>query len=102
MRSSAAKRARKQRRVGEAGEAVLRRGARHGDGALGQRVEAVALEIVGRNHRLLVADDDAQAEIVAFGALRFLHRAVAHLDRQRDRADGERVGLIGAGAAGGG
>ena len=51
--------------------------------------------------RLLVADDDAQAEIVAFGALQFLDRAVAHLDRQRDRANGQRVGLIGAGAAGG-
>ena len=45
-------------------------------------IEAVAFEIVGRNHRLLVADDHAQAEIVALGALRFLDRAVAHLDRQ--------------------
>ena len=80
-RSSAGKRLRELRRVGKAGEAILGRGARHGDGALGERVEAIALEIVGRNDRLLAADKDAQAEIVAFGALRFLDRAVAHLDR---------------------
>jgi thioredoxin reductase (NADPH) len=58
----------------------LGRGTRHGDGALGERVEAVALEVVGGNDRLLAADNDAQAEIVAFGALRLLDRAVAHLD----------------------
>ena len=56
------------------------------------------LMIVGRDRRLLVADQDAQADIVAFGALRFLDRAVAHVDRQRDRAHGDRVGLVGAGA----
>ena len=39
-------------------------------------------------------------EIVAFGALQFLDRAVAHLDRQRHAAHGEGVGLVGAGALG--
>ena len=92
---------RQLRAVGQPGEAVFRRRACHRDRALGQRIEAFALEIVGRNDRLLAADDDAQAEIVSLGALRFLDRAVAHLDRQRDRANGQRVGLIGAGAAGG-
>ena len=64
--------------------------------------KAVAVEIVGRDHRLLPADQHAQAQIVAFGALRFLDRAVAHLDRQRHAAHGDRVGRIGAGALGGG
>ena len=87
-----------QRRIGESGEFVLRRGARHGDGALGQRIDAVALDVVGRDRRLLVADQHAQADVVAFGALRFLDRAVAHVDRQRHRAHRDRIGLVGAGA----
>ena len=94
--------ARQQRRIGEPGEAVVGRGARHGDRALGESGDAVAVEIVGRDHRLLPADEDAQADVVAFGALRFLDRAVAHLDRQRHAAHGDRVGLVGAGALGGG
>ena len=48
---------------------------------------------------MLVADDHAQPEIVALGALRFLNGAVANLDRERYRADRERISLIGAGAA---
>jgi len=79
-----------------------RRGARHGDGALGKAGKAAAVEIVGRDHRLLAADEDAKPKIVAFGALRFLHGAVAHLDRQRHAAHGDGVGLVGAGALGGG
>ena len=82
---------------GKPGEPVFRRGARHRHRAFGQGAEAVAFEIIGRDHRLFVADDDAQPEVVAFGALRFLDRAVAHLDRKRHRADRKRVGLIGAG-----
>ena len=60
-------------------------------------VEAVALEVIGRNDRLLAADNDAQPEVVAFGTLRFLDGAVAYLDGKRHRADRKRVGLIGAG-----
>ena len=48
---------------------------------------------------MLVADDHAQPEIVALGALRFLNGAVANLDRERYRADRERISVIGAGAA---
>ncbi len=50
----------------------------------------------------LLADQDAQADVVALGALQFLDRAVAHLDRQRHRAHGNGVGLARAGAARGG
>jgi hypothetical protein len=49
---------------------------------------------------LAAADEDAQAERVAFGALAFLHRAVAHFDRQRYRTHCHGVGGIGAGRAG--
>ena len=96
------KRAREQRLVGKSGEAILGRGARHGECALGQRVEAVGRNVVGGDHRLLAADENAQAHIVAFGALRFLDRAVAHIDRERYRAHGDRVGRIGAGTPRGG
>ena len=54
--------AREQRRIGEAGKTVLGRGARHGDGALGQRVEPSRREIVGGDHRLPAADQHAQAD----------------------------------------
>ena len=93
---------REQRRVGQSGVRIVGRGARHGDGTLRQRIEAAALQVVGRDHRLLAADEDAQADVVAFGALRFLDGAVAHFDRERDRAQGHGIGLIGAGALGGG
>ena len=96
------KRARQQRRVGKSGEAILGRGARHGERALGQRVEAVGRNVVGGDHRLLAADENAQAHVVAFGALRFLDGAVAHIDRERYAAHGDRVGRIGAGTPRGG
>ena len=90
---------RQQRGVGESGILVLRRDARHRDRALGERVRAVALEVVGRDDRLLAADQHAQADIVALGALGLLDVAVAHLDRKRDRAHRDRVGGVGAGLA---
>ena len=86
--------ARQQRLVGQSGEAILGRGARHGDRALGQNVEAVALDIVGGDHRLLFADEHAQAHIVAFGPLGFFHGAVAHLDGERDAAHRNGIGCI--------
>ena len=88
--------ARQLRRIGEPGIFVFRRHARHRYRALGQRRAAVARHIVGRHHRLAFADQHAQAEIVAFGALALFHRAVAHLDRQRHPAHRHGVGGIGA------
>src|SRR5262249_5929452 len=55
-----------------------------------------------RHDSLLVTDDHPQPEIVALRAFRFLNGAVTDLDRKRYRADGECIGLIGAGAARGG
>ena len=92
---------RQQARIGEPGILVLRRHARHGHRAFGERLGAVGGQIVGGDDRLAAADQHAQAEIVALGALAFLHGAVAHLDRQRHRAHRDRVGGIGAGGAGG-
>ena len=88
---------RQLRRVGEPGIFVLGRGARHRHRARSQRRAAVARRVVGRHHRLALSHQHAQAEIVAFGTLRFLHRAIAHLDRQRHGAHRHRVGGIGAG-----
>src|SRR6478672_4301503 len=61
---------------------------------------AVAAHVVGRYHRLLASDQHAETHVVALGALRFLDRAVAHVDRLRHRAHRHRVRGIGAGRAG--
>ena len=78
--------------IGEAGIRIVRRHARHGDRAFGQGGRSGALDVIGRHHRLLAPDEDAQAEIVAFGALGFLDRAVAHFDAGRNRTHRDRVG----------
>ncbi len=93
--------ARQLARIGEADELVLRRHARHRHRALGETCDAVATDVVGGDHGLALADQHAQADIVAFGALGFLDAAVAHLDALRDAAHRHRVRRIGAGALGG-
>ena len=82
----------------EARKRILGRRPRHGDRALGQLTH-VGLDVVARHHRLAAPDEYAQPHVVAFGALGFLHCAFAYLDRKRDRAHGERVGGVRAGAA---
>ncbi len=85
-----------QGRIGKAGETVVGRHPRHRHRALGEARDAGARQIVGRDDGLFAPDEDAQAEIVAFGALGFLDRAVADLDRKRDGTHGHRVGGVGA------
>ena len=94
--------ARQQLLVGKTGERVLGRDPRHRDSALGERVRAIALDVIGRDHRLPPADQHAQAHVVAFGALGFLHRAFTHLDRYRDGAHRDRIGRVRARPARGG
>ncbi len=93
--------ARQQRRIGKADKFVVRRHPRHRHRALGQFGDAVAGDVVGRDHRLALADQHAQPDIVAFRALGFLDAAVAHLDALRYAAHRDRVGCIRAGALGG-
>ena len=100
-RSRSAKFARQQRRIGEADIFVVGRDARHGDRALGQFRDAIAADVVGRDHGLALSDQHAQADIVAFGALGFLDAAVAHFDALRNAAHRDRVGGVRAGALGG-
>ena len=88
------KRVREQRVIREAGEPILRRDTRHRDRALGERIRAVPPGVVGRDHGLALADQHAQAHVVALGALAFFNRAVAYLDRHRDRAHRHRIGGI--------
>ena len=89
-------------RVREAGIFVLGRDACHCDRAFGERIRAIAVEIVGGHNGLALSDQDTQAHVVALGAFAFLDLAVAHLDRKRDRAHRDRVGGIRAGLAGSG
>ena len=91
--------ARQQFRVREPGKFILRRNTRHRDSALGERIRTVALSVVGRDHGLAFADQHAQPHVVAFGARAFLDRSIAHVDRQRDRANRNRVGCVRAGTA---
>ena len=90
---------RQQRGVGETGIFVFRRDARHRNRALGKRIGAIALEVVGGDDGLLATDQHAQADIVALGALGLLDIALAHLDRQRHRTHRDRVGGVRAGLA---
>ena len=87
--------------IGKADIFVVGRDARHRDRALGQFRNAIASDVVGRDHGLALPDQHAQADIVAFGALGFLDAAVAHFDALGDAAHRDRVGRIGAGAFGG-
>ena len=93
--------ARQQGRIGEADIFVVGRHPRHRDGALGEFRDAIAADVVGRDHRLALSDQHAQSDIVAFGAFGFLDAPVAHLDALRDAAHRHRVGGVGAGAFGG-
>ena len=92
---------REQRGIGEADIFVVGRDARHRHRAFGQPRNAVAADVVGRDHRLAPADQHPQADIVALGALGFLDTAVTHLDALRDAAHGDRIGGVRAGAPGG-
>ena len=90
--------ARQQRRIGETDIFVVGRDARHRDRALGKFRDAIAGDIVGRDHRLALPDQHAQADIVAFGALGFLDAAVADFDALRNAAHRDRIGGVRAGA----
>ena len=93
--------ARQQRRIGETDIFVVGRDARHRHRALGELCDAVAADVVGRDHRLALADQHAQSDVVAFRALGFLDASVAHLDALRDAAHRNRIGGVRAGAPGG-
>jgi hypothetical protein len=86
--------------IGKAGERIVRRHPCHGDSALGE-LRRVRLNVIRRHNRLAAPHQRAQPHIVAFGALGFLDRAVAHLYPERHRAHRKRVGGIGAGPASG-
>ena len=93
--------ARQQRGIGETDIFVVGRDAGHRDRPLGEFCDAIAGDIVGRDHRLALPDQHAQSDIVAFGALGFLDPAIAHFDALRDAAHRNRVGGVRARALGG-
>ena len=90
--------ARQQRRIGKADIFVVGRDARHRHRAFGEFRNAIAADVIGRDHGLALSDQHAQADIVALGALGFLDAAVAHFDALRNAAHRDRVGGIRAGA----
>ncbi len=83
--------------VGQAGVGVLRHDAGHGDRTLRQFGEPGGIDGGGRDDGGLLAQEHAQAEVAAFGALDVLCLAEAAGDGQRGAGDQHRVGGIGAG-----
>ena len=68
----------------------------HRHGALGELCNAVAADVVGRDHRLPPSDQHAQSDVVAFRALGFLDAPVTHFDALRNATHRHRVGGVGA------
>ena len=93
--------ARQQRGIGEADIFVVGRDPRHCHGALRELGDAVAADVVGRDHRLAASHQHPQSDIIAFRALGFLDPSVAHLDALGNAAHRHRIGGIRAGAPGG-
>ena len=81
----------------DAADRVLRHGARHVDGALGQRAQRGGREVGRGDEGLALAHEHAQAEVAALAALELLALAHALGDGDRLAVDVERVGRIGAG-----
>lgn len=92
--------ARQQRGIGEPDIFVERGDLRHRNRAFRELGHGVAADVVGRDHRLALTDQHAQADIIALGTLRFLDAAVADLDALRDAAHGDRIGRVRAGTPG--
>ena len=86
--------------LGEAAVGVLRHALGHGERPLDQLLEGVGGG-VGRGHDgLAAADQDPEAEVLAFLALQALELAQALGVGERDRADQDGVGGVGAPGAG--
>ena len=94
-RSRSGMRARQQRGIGKAGELVLGRDPRHRDRALGQRARRRRAMSLVETTAWRRPTSTRRPDVVAFGALGFLDRAVAHLDRR----DTERTATASAASA---
>ncbi len=88
--------------VGQPAKRVLGHRLRHRQRALDQFGEHLGRPVARRHHRLPLANEDAQPEVLAFRALQLLGLAEAAGVRQRDALDQHRVGGIGAGFLGAG
>ena len=85
------------RRIGEAAVGVFGHGLGHGHGALHQLLDRVGLHVAGGNAGLLLADDDAQAQVLLLGTLQLLHLAQPLGVGKADGVGDQGVGLVGAG-----
>ena len=83
--------------VGEAANGSSGHRARHRDRALDQFVEHLRRAVARRHHRLLLADQHPQPEILALRAFELLGLAEPAGMRQRDALEHHRIGRIGAG-----
>jgi hypothetical protein len=86
--------------LGQAAVGVLGHGARHGQRARHQLVQRPARGI-GRGHEgLMLAEQHAQADVLALLAFQALERAQAPGMGERDRIEHHRIGGLGAGRLG--
>ncbi len=81
-------------RVGQAAVRILRHRARHGQRAFHQLVERGRRGVRGRDDRLAPADEDPEAEVVAFLPLEALQLAKALGMGERDGMRVQRVGRV--------
>ena len=78
----------------KAGIGILGRFARHRQAALDQRRQRFVRQVGRGDGRRALADEQAQADLLAFGAADALELAEAHLHARRALADIERVGGV--------
>ena len=83
--------------IGEPGIAVLRHRPGDRQRVLDQALQARAVEIAGRDHRLAAADEHPQAEVAALRALDLLELAEPPGRAEAGALDQHRIGGIGAG-----
>jgi len=88
-----------QCRVSKTYERILGRHLGHGDRAL-RKLCDVDSDVIGRNNRLPLSDENTKPHVVSFRSFGFLDRTLAHLDAERYRASGKRVRRIRTAAAG--
>lgn len=85
---------RQQRRIGETHIVIVRCNLRHRHRPFGQLRNTIAADVVGGDHRLALADQHAQADVVAFGTFRFFNVAVPDFDALRDAAHRDSISGI--------
>jgi len=91
----------KIRRIGQPGMGVVGGKPGHGHGPFRHFVDRAVRGVRGRYAGLSLPDQNAQAQIGAFGAFGLFQRTGPHVDGHRGRGGRQRVGTVGTSLSGG-